>query len=106
MSCNPAIGGLGKGHLVREIDALDGAMARVADSAGIQFRLLNRRKGPAVQGPRAQIDRALYRRGMKKELESQKNLSILEGEVADISVEGVQVRGVRLADGATILSRQ
>ncbi|WP_290684402.1 MULTISPECIES: tRNA uridine-5-carboxymethylaminomethyl(34) synthesis enzyme MnmG [unclassified Haematobacter] len=105
MSCNPAIGGLGKGHLVREIDALDGAMARVADSAGIQFRLLNRRKGPAVQGPRAQIDRALYRRGMKKELESQKNLSILEGEVADISVEGVQVRGVRLADGATILSK-
>ncbi len=105
MSCNPAIGGLGKGHLVREIDALDGAMARVADDAGIQFRLLNRRKGPAVQGPRAQIDRALYRSGMKKELEKQKNLSVLEGEVADILVDRGRVTGVRLADGANVLSK-
>lgn len=104
MSCNPAIGGLGKGHLVREIDALDGVMARVADSAGIQFRLLNRRKGPAVQGPRAQIDRAIYRAGMTAELSQQENLIVLAGEVVDIEVASGAVRGVKLADGTTILS--
>ncbi|WP_043871286.1 tRNA uridine-5-carboxymethylaminomethyl(34) synthesis enzyme MnmG [Celeribacter indicus] len=102
MSCNPAIGGLGKGHLVREIDALDGVMGRIADKAGIQFRLLNRRKGPAVQGPRAQADRKIYRREMLSELESTPNLQILEAEVSDLLLEGDAVAGVVLADGAEI----
>ena len=102
MSCNPAIGGLGKGHLVREIDALDGLMARVADYAGIQFRLLNRRKGPAVQGPRAQADRQRYRNGVQRHLASIDGLRIVEGEVADLLLVGTDVRGVRLADGTNI----
>lgn len=106
MSCNPAIGGLGKGHLVREIDALDGVIARVADRAGIQFRLLNRRKGPAVQGPRAQADRALYRRAMRAEILSQQNLSVVEGEVSDFLMASGEVRGVRLADGSEIRSER
>lgn len=104
MSCNPAIGGLGKGHLVREIDALDGVMGRVTDAAGIQFRLLNRRKGPAVQGPRAQADRHLYQKNMLKALESQENLTIIEGEASDFVMNGETVEGVILADGSQIRS--
>ncbi len=102
MSCNPAIGGLGKGHLVREIDALDGVMGRMADRAGIQFRLLNRRKGPAVQGPRAQIDRRLYREAVQAELSRQRGLCIVEGEVSALRLEGGTVRGVELADGRVL----
>lgn len=103
MSCNPAIGGLGKGHLVREIDAMDGVMGRVADLAGIQFRLLNRRKGPAVQGPRAQADRSIYRTEVLKATETQPKLDIIEGEVIDFLMEGENtVRGVRLADESEI----
>ncbi|MTH99900.1 tRNA uridine-5-carboxymethylaminomethyl(34) synthesis enzyme MnmG [Roseibium sp. RKSG952] len=102
MSCNPAIGGLGKGHLVREIDALDGVMGRVADQAGIQFRLLNRRKGPAVQGPRAQADRALYRAAMQRETRNRENLSVITGEVVDFLMNGNRVSGVKLADGSEI----
>ena len=102
MSCNPAIGGLGKGHLVREIDAMDGVMGRVADLAGIQFRLLNRRKGPAVQGPRAQADRAIYRREMLRETESRANLTIIEGETTDFLMQNGRVCGVCLADGSEI----
>lgn len=105
MSCNPAIGGLGKGHLVREIDAMDGIMGRVADLAGIQFRLLNRRKGPAVQGPRAQADRAIYRAEMLKATQAQENLEIIEGEVTDFIMQGAAVSGVTLADGSEIPSR-
>ncbi|WP_417258536.1 tRNA uridine-5-carboxymethylaminomethyl(34) synthesis enzyme MnmG [Celeribacter sp.] len=104
MSCNPAIGGLGKGHLVREVDALDGVMGRVADCAGIQFRLLNRGKGPAVQGPRAQADRLLYQAAMMAELENTENLSIIEAEVVDLLMDGESASGVRLADGAEIRS--
>jgi tRNA uridine 5-carboxymethylaminomethyl modification enzyme len=102
MSCNPAIGGLGKGHLVREIDALDGVMGRVADKAGIQFRLLNRRKGPAVQGPRAQADRAIYRTAMLVEMESHPNIQIVEGEATDFLFDKSRVSGVLLADGSEI----
>jgi tRNA uridine 5-carboxymethylaminomethyl modification enzyme len=98
MSCNPSIGGLGKGHLVREIDALDGLMGRVADAGGIQFRLLNRRKGPAVRGPRAQADRKLYAAAMQAALRNTANLTVIEGEVDDLLGEG-RVTGVRLADG-------
>jgi len=99
MSCNPAIGGLGKGHLVREIDALDGLMGRLADAAGIQFRLLNRSRGPAVRGPRAQIDRARYRQAMQAALAEQPNLTIIADAVEDLVVEGARVVGAAGASG-------
>jgi tRNA uridine 5-carboxymethylaminomethyl modification enzyme len=104
MSCNPAIGGLGKGHLVREIDALDGLMGRVADVAGIQFRLLNRSKGPAVQGPRTQADRKLYRQAMQAEIRQQANLEVVEGGVEDLVVENGRVVGVVTGDGRTLMA--
>ncbi|WP_288191903.1 tRNA uridine-5-carboxymethylaminomethyl(34) synthesis enzyme MnmG [uncultured Phyllobacterium sp.] len=99
MSCNPAIGGLGKGHLVREIDALDGLMGRVADAAGIQFRLLNRRKGPAVRGPRTQADRKLYRLAMQAAIAEQQNLTVVEGGANDLVIHDGKVAGVQLMDG-------
>jgi len=102
MSCNPAIGGLGKGHLVREIDALDGVMGRVIDRAGIQFRILNASKGPAVRGPRAQADRKLYRQAMQAVLAEQPNLTLRSAAVEDLLVEGATVCGVVLGDGAAI----
>ncbi|MGA0776783.1 MAG: tRNA uridine-5-carboxymethylaminomethyl(34) synthesis enzyme MnmG [Gemmobacter sp.] len=102
MSCNPAIGGLGKGHLVREIDALDGVMGRAADAAGIQFRLLNRSKGPAVQGPRTQADRARYRAAVQSSLHATPGLDILGGEVVDLRIEQGRVAGVVLADGTSL----
>ncbi|WP_319825194.1 tRNA uridine-5-carboxymethylaminomethyl(34) synthesis enzyme MnmG [Thalassovita sp.] len=104
MSCNPAIGGLGKGHLVREVDALDGVMGRVADVSGIQFRLLNRRKGPAVQGPRTQSDRKLYKTAMLQEIEAQPNLTVVEGEAIDLVMHGAKVSGVVLEDGSQLLA--
>jgi tRNA uridine 5-carboxymethylaminomethyl modification enzyme len=102
MSCNPAIGGLGKGHLVREVDALDGLMGRVADQGGIQFRVLNRRKGPAVRGPRAQADRKLYAQAMQRAIRETENLDVIEGEVDDLQIINGLVAGVRLADGRAI----
>lgn len=102
MSCNPAIGGLGKGHLVREIDALGGIMGLAADYAGIQFRLLNRRKGPAVQGPRAQSDRKRYKQAIASLIQDQPNLTVLEGEVTDIEINNSRVSGVVLSDSSVI----
>lgn len=99
MSCNPAIGGIGKGHLVREVDALDGLMGVAADRGGIQFRVLNRRKGPAVRGPRAQADRKLYRQAIQDLIRETANLTVVEGEVDDLVVESGRVTGVRLGDG-------
>src|SRR5712671_743446 len=95
MSCNPAIGGIGKGHLVKEIDALGGAMALATDEAGIQFRTLNASKGPAVRATRAQADRQLYKQAIRRMLESQPNLTLFQQEVADVLVEGERVVGVR-----------
>ncbi len=105
MSCNPAIGGLGKGHLVREIDAMDGIMGRMADAGGIQFRVLNRRKGPAVHGPRAQADRKLYAQAVQNEISNTLNLTVITGEAADILIENNQITGLELADGRQFLAR-
>lgn len=105
MSCNPAIGGIAKGHLVREIDALGGIMGRVADRTGIQFRLLNRSRGPAVQSPRAQADRALYRTEMRKVLEETPNLNLRQGMVVDLLVEQGAIQGVEMQDGRRIAAR-
>jgi tRNA uridine 5-carboxymethylaminomethyl modification enzyme len=102
MSCNPAIGGVGKGHLVREIDALDGLMGQVADKAGIQFRLLNRSRGPAVRGPRAQADRKLYRAAMQAAIRAQPGLTVIEGGVDGIIIQGGRAQGVTLASGRRV----
>src|SRR5712672_145616 len=102
MSCNPAIGGLGKGHLVREIDALDGLMGRVADQGGIQFRVLNRRKGPAVRGPRAQADRRLYAAAMQRAIRETANLTVIEAEADDLMWRDGRIAGLRLADGRAL----
>jgi tRNA uridine 5-carboxymethylaminomethyl modification enzyme len=106
MSCNPAIGGLGKGHLVREIDALGGVMGRIADACGIQFRLLNRSRGPAVRGPRAQQDKARYQVTMQAELSALPSLDLVEGEVADLHVDDRRVHGVRLSNGDSMLAER
>jgi tRNA uridine 5-carboxymethylaminomethyl modification enzyme len=104
MSCNPAIGGLGKGHLVREIDALDGLMGRVADQGGIQFRVLNRRKGPAVRGPRAQADRKLYAAAMQDAIRETAGLTVIEGEADDIRISDARVTGIVLGDARVLFA--
>src|SRR3979411_1832857 len=110
MSCNPAIGGLGKGHVVRESDALDGLMGRIADRGGIQFRVLNRRKGPAVRGPRAQADRKLYASAMQQEIQGTAGLTVIEAEADDLVVRDGRLVGLELADrreigaGAVVLT--
>src|SRR5215203_3468042 len=104
MSCNPAVGGIAKGHLVREIDAMGGIMGELTDAVGIQFRLLNTSRGPAVWSPRAQCDKKLYRTRMKELLESEPNLRILQAEVASLWLEGDRARGVLLRDGRTLHS--
>jgi tRNA uridine 5-carboxymethylaminomethyl modification enzyme len=103
MSCNPAIGGLGKGHLVREIDAMDGLMGRIADAAGIQFRMLNKKKGAAVRGPRTQADRRLYRLAMLTAIEAIENLDVIEGDAFDLDIKGNRVAGVIMKDGRLIV---
>ena len=103
MSCNPAFGGIGKGHLVREIDALGGGMARAVDRAGIQFRTLNASKGPAVRATRAQTDRVLYRQAIRQQLENQPNLTLFQQEVADLRLEGGRIAGVFLKEAYFLL---
>src|SRR5262249_52662001 len=105
MSCNPAIGGIAKGHIVREVDALGGIMGEVIDATGIQFPLLNRSRGPAVQSPRAQADRNLYRKEMRRRLSLTENLTIIGGEAAEIKITGGKVTGVELADNTLIEAR-
>src|ERR1700733_10172836 len=105
MSCNPAIGGIGKGHLVKEIDALGGAMALAADAAGIQFRTLNASKGPGGRGPRAQADRQLYKRTIRRMLENQANLTLFQQEAADLKIEGGRVVGVTTQSGVEFRAR-
>src|SRR4030081_3115987 len=105
MSCNPAVGGIAKGHLVREIDALGGIMGEVTDAVGIQFRLLNTSRGPAVWSPRAQCDKSQYRVKMREVLESQPGLEIVEAEVAGLIVDGSAVRGITLRDGSEIRAK-
>src|SRR6202140_2380050 len=104
MSCNPAIGGLGKGHIVREIDALDGVMGRAIDRAGIHYRVLNASKGPAVRGPRAQADRKLYRQAVQSILQESENLIIVEDSVEDLVIENNEARGVITESGKTIFA--
>src|SRR6187200_1308931 len=105
MSCNPAVGGIAKGHVVREIDAIGGIMGRVIDRTGIQFRLLNRSRGPAVQAPRAQADRALYRTEMRRTLEATPNLSLRQGVVTDLIIKDKRVLGIELQDTRRIGAR-
>src|SRR6187402_2181243 len=104
MSCNPAVGGIAKGHVVREIDALGGIMGRVIDRTGIQFRLLNKSRGPAVQSPRAQADRSLYRVEMRRTLEATPNLNLRQGQVVDLLVRDNRICGVELQDGRRLAS--
>jgi tRNA uridine 5-carboxymethylaminomethyl modification enzyme len=106
MSCNPSIGGIGKGHLVREVDALDGVMGRTIDEASIHFRMLNRRKGPAVWGPRSQADRELYRNAMQANIAATEGLTVLEASVDDVVIEGSSIKGVRTAAGDMVTCSQ